>query len=193
MLIRNILFVASFIAIHTISAQSGIYYAEDNFKNRLANYQIPCPNELSPEKLYDFYNKKYLLLSKAEAIKKIKKKDIWGYKDCQGFNYIIIHNIHYRVLEDDALVMYILNYDADANFRDFQRGVVAKFYFSKSLSSSIEFLNIDNIKKVFKDNNTFIQNVETYLKTPHPCLHCYDAHDKTYILNELLKETLSDN
>ncbi len=193
MLIRNILFITSFIAIHTISAQSGIYYAEDNYKNRLTNYQIPCPKELSQEKLYNFYSKKYLLLSKAEAIKKFKKKDIWGYKDCQGFNYIIIHNIHYRILEDDALILFSLNYDNDANFRDFQRGVVAKFYFSKNLSSPTEILNLDNLKKVFKNNNTFIQNLENYLKTPHPCLHCYDAHDKTYILNELLKENLSDN
>ena len=193
MLIKNILFIASFIAIHSVSAQSGIYYAEDNYKNRLTNYQIPCPLELSPENLYDFYSKKYIRLSKAEAIKKLKKKDIWGYKDCKGFNYIIIHNIHYRVLEDDALIMYSLNYDTDANFRDFQRGMVSKFYFSKNLSSPVELLNLDNLKKVFKDNITFIQNVENYLKTPHPCLHCYDAHDKTYIVNELLKKTLGEN
>lgn len=193
MLIRNIFFIASFITIHTVSAQSGIYYAEDNFKNRLTNYQIPCPKELSPEKLYDFYSKKYILLSKAEALKKFKKKDIWGYKDCQGFDYKIIHNIHYRILEDDALIMFSLNYDTDANFRDFQRGMISKYYFSKDLSSPIELLNLDNLKKVFKDNNTFIQNVVRYLKTPHPCLHCYDDHDKTYIVNELLKETLSEN
>ncbi len=192
MLIRSILFITSFTAIiNAVSAQSGLYYAEDNYKNRLTNYQIPCPNELSPENFYEFYTKKYILLSKAEAIKKFKKKDIWGYRDCQGFNYKIIHNIHYKILEDDALIMFSLNYAADANFRDFQRGMVPKFYFSKDLSSPIESLSLDNLKKVYKDNNTFIQKVENYLKTPHPCLHCYDDHDKTYIVNELLKETLS--
>ncbi len=84
MLIRNIFFIASFITIHTVSAQSGIYYAEDNFKNRLTNYQIPCPKELSPEELYDFYTKKYILLSNAEAHQKIQKKRYLGIQGLSG-------------------------------------------------------------------------------------------------------------
>lgn len=192
MLIRGILLFTLFTAIiNTASPQSGLYYAENNYNNRLTNYQIPCPKELLQQELFDFYSKKYILLSKAEAIKKFKKKDIWGYRDCQGFNYKIDHGIHYKILEDDALIMFSLNYVADANFRDFKRGFVSEFYFSKDISSPIELLNLDNLKKVYKDNNTFIQNVESYLKTTHPCLHCYDDHDKTYIVNEMLKETLS--
>lgn len=173
-------------------SQSGIYYAEANYKRKISNYQIPCPNKLSSEELYNFYNKKYLKLSKAEQIKKFNKKEVWGYRDCKGFDNRLVHNLHYKILEDDALVIYKIDYAVNSNYKDFLRGVIPKYYFSKDIKSDIFLLDKTNLKKVYSNNAEFIRKVEKYLESPQSCIHCYDAHDKTYIVNELLKECLDN-
>ncbi len=140
-------------------AQSGIYYAESNYKRKITNYQIPCINKLTSEESYNFYNKKYIKLSKAEQVKKFNKKEVWGYRDCQGFDYRLVQNLHYKILEDDALVLYKIDYAIQSRFNDFLRGVIPKYYFSNDIKSEIVLLNITNLKKVYSNNAEFIRKI----------------------------------
>ena len=120
-----------------VFAQSGIYYAEANYKRKITNYQIPCINKLTLEESYNFYTKKYIKLSKAEQIKKFNKKEVWGYRDCQRFDYRLVHNLHYKILEDDALVIYKIDYAIQSSFNDFLRGVIPKYYFRRILNQKL--------------------------------------------------------
>lgn len=175
-----------------VFSQSGIYYAKSNYRKGKTNYQIPCTSGFSDKQLYDFYSNKYIKLSSAEYHKKFNKKDIWGYRDCQGFNYKIANNIHYKILEDDAIVLYEVAYSLNTNIRDFKKTTLPKYYFSKDLKSPIYTLSVTNLRKVYQFNNAFLLKLKNYLESPYSCLHCYDGHDKTYIINELLKEVRND-
>ena len=171
-------------------AQSGIYYEESNFKSGITNYQIPCPSKLSPEDLHDFYNKKSIELSSAEAIKKFKKKDIWGYRDCNGFDWKIDNNIHYKIVENGAMVIYLVDYPINSSFQDFQMGVKASFYFSKDVSSKILPLSQPILIGEYNDNLAYLESLKEYLRSSNGCIHCYDINSKSYMISKLLKESL---
>lgn len=171
-------------------AQSGIYYAESNFKNGITNYQIPCPSKLSPNDLYDFYMKKFINLSEAEEIKKFKKKEIWGYRDCNGFDWKIENNIHYKIMENSAMVLYSVNYPINASYQGFQMGVKASYYFSKDVSSKILPLSQPILIGEYNDNPAYLKSLKEYLISSHGCINCYDLSSKSYIISKLLKESL---
>ncbi len=176
--------------ISNAQAQSGIYYEESNFTNGITNYQIPCPLKLSNEDLYDFYNSKYIKLSEAESIKKFKKKDIWGYRDCKKFDWRIENNVHYKIIENDAMVLYLVDYPLNASRSEFKIRVVANYYFSKDVSSDILPLSLPILIGEFSDNPKYIKSIKEYLGTSHGCIHCYDVNSKSYMINKLLKESL---
>ncbi len=170
-------------------AQSGIYLERKNFEKGITDYQIPCVTKLSSSDQYNFYRKNYLNLSPNENIKKFKKKDLWGYRDCRNINYKVINNLHYQILENDAMVIYKLAFTTKASYLDFTIGIIPEFFFSKELDSEIMPLTEENLNEIYKGNSKYLQALQKYLNSTYSCLHCYDTYTKTYIINKLLKQS----
>lgn len=172
-------------------AQSGIYIEQKNYEKGFTIYQIPCISKFSNSDLYNFYHKKYINLSAAEEPKRFKKKDIWGYRDCKGFDYKIENDLHYQILENDEMVIYKLSFPHGATFQEFSMGIHPKYYFSKNLDSEIIPLTLENLSKTYKANSKYLKAIKNYLNANN-CLYCFDTHTKSYIINKLLKQSRNE-
>ena len=161
---------------------SGIYLSSQDFKNNRIAYAINCKTESHKIKLNDFFGKPYITVIHFDSSYKLFKKEIFGFKTCDG--QVV------RFLGKKELVLLnplesILIYRNEVTHPAKGKTNVTNYYFSKDAISKVEKLTIKNVKKAFPGNQLFHQKIDSLFKY-NTELAQYDDINKTYKLNWVL-------
>ena len=166
---------------------SGAYMSLTDYYNKTTTLNIKCLKNSNKKLFYRFFTDKSLKLNNGNKIVKKQKKDIFGYRDCNNFDYRFQNNLHYKIREVKGMVIYSINYRLSTNFGKFKFPVAERYYFSKSLNDKIIPLTRENLFREYENRKEFLNAVDNYLKKLS-CIHCYDLIGAGYIVNLLFED-----
>ncbi len=158
---------------------SGIYKNGDDFSNGKLSLAINCETEKHKIKLNDFLMKPYIIVKHNDSSYKFFKKDIFGYKSCEGSIFRFVKNEAYILLNPDEKILIYKYNTANAS-----RGLTnaTSYYFSEDANSSVKLLTKTNLKKAFPANQKFRNEIDRKFKY-NTQLAAYDDEHKMYKIN----------
>lgn len=178
----NILFVVifSFTTFSVVGQQSGIYLNAADFETGKLAYAINCKTEKHKIKLHEFLGKDYITVIHDKQPYDLKKKEIFGYKDCDGAIYRLGMDKHYQVMNPmEKILLYVIEIPGSKG-----QSKQDYYYFSASASGEIKELTLDNLKRAFPDNHKFHDALDAEFGSGND-LVLYDSFHKMYKVNRL--------
>ena len=173
----------------TVMAQndsSGIYKTADDFAAKKLSFAINCQTEKHKIYLNDFFNKPFIDVKHYDTTYKIFRKDIYGYRFCNGRTYRIVNRYDLQVLNaTESIIIYRKNITHPPTGKT----NVTNYYFSIGAYSSVKALTFKNLKKVFPDNQKFYKQLESMFKH-NTELVTYDNQHKMFMINWIYKQSL---
>jgi len=178
---RIISFCIFYLTTFFASAQSsGVFLSASDFASGKLAYEINCSTEKHKIKLNEFLNKDYITVVHDKQPHNLKKKEIFGYKDCNDLTYRFVGDSHYVILNPtEEILLYKHIIEASKN----QKAAI-HYYFSLSGNGEVQTLTLTNLKKAFPDNHKFHDALDAEFKSDDE-LVTYDSFHKTYKLNRL--------
>ena len=165
---------------------SGIYKTADDFATKKLSFAINCKTEKHKIYLNDFFNKPYITLKHNDSTYKIFRKDIYGYRFCNGETFRILDRYDIQVLNPDE---YIIIYRRNITHPPTGKTNVTNYYFSKGPFSTVQQLTFKNLKRTFSENQKFYQQLGNMFKY-NTELATYDNEHKMYVINRVYKLSL---
>jgi hypothetical protein len=120
-------------------------------------------------------NKKYTL----------KKDELYGYKDCNNDVYRFYDNMEYRIAEAGNIYIYVRKENTAENKNN---KVVNVYYFSAMADGEILSLTLSNLKKAYKDNESFSDLLDKFFNANDVCE--YDEVHNTFKVNYVFSKTI---
>ena len=165
---------------------SGIYKTADDFAAKKLSFAINCQTEKHKIYLNDFFNKPFINVKHYDSTYKIFRKDIYGYRFCNGEKYRIVNRYDLQVLNpDESIIIYRRNITHPPTGKT----NVTNYYFSIGAYSSVQSLTFKNLKKAFSDNQKFYQQVDSMFKY-NTELAAYDDQHKMFVINWIYKNSI---
>jgi hypothetical protein len=177
---------------HMTSAQkdsSGIYKTADDFAQRKLAYAINCKTEKHKINPNLIFNGDEVKIKHQGNTYLLKKKEVFGYRDCKGREYKFVDDAEYSILNPgELLLLYYYQHPAHApkNANDYP----AAYYFSKDAFSLLQPLTKANLKAAFPDNHIFHDKLDAQFNNDKD-LSGYDKFHKMYKLSWLLKNSIN--
>ncbi len=126
--------------------KSGIYLTDTAFLNNQLALAIDCDTEKHKIKLNDFFNKPYIEVIHEGKSHKYNKKDIFGFRTCDGKDFRFVNNDHYEILTKDVITIYSITVMANTPSSKIPQEIT-KYSFSISYKSALIPLTLSNLKK----------------------------------------------
>ncbi len=160
---------------------SGIYRNGDDFAKGKLSLAINCKTEKHKIKLNDFFSLPYIIVNHNDSSYKLCKKDIFGYKVCDGSIYRFDNKKELLLLNPTELIFIYKHIVAKPS-----TGLtnVTNYYFSIGANSPVKLLTKPNLKTTFPGNNKFHKSLDTEFKY-NTQLAKYDDHHKIFRINWL--------
>ena len=160
---------------------SGIYRNGDDFAKGKLSLAINCKTEKHKIKLNDFFSLPYIIVKHNDSSYKLYKKDIFGYKMCDGSVYRFDNKKELLLLNPTEQILIYKHIIAKP-----PTGLnnVTNYYFSLGSNSPVKLLTKSNLKAVFPGYNKFYESLNTEFKY-NTQLAKYDDNHKIFRLNWL--------
>lgn len=171
--------------------RSGIYLTDSAFVNNQLTLAIDCKTEKHKIKLNDFFNKPFIEVIHEGKSYKYNKKDIFGFRTCDGKDFRFVNNDHYEILSKDVITIYTITAMVNIPGAKLPQEV-SKYFFSINYKSALTPLTLLNLKKEFPTNHKFHDSLDMQFKSDDE-LVMYDSFHKKYKVNHLLEESLKTN
>ena len=142
---KTILSILSIALASTIALgqNSGVYLTASDFENGKLTYGIDCAKEKHKIKLHEFLGKDYITVIHNGQSNNLKKKEIFGYQDCDGTISRLGIDKHYQVINpSEKILLYKIEIPPAKN-----QPKTTIYYFSNSASGEIQELTHANLKK----------------------------------------------
>ena len=168
---------------------SGIYKTADDFAQRKLSYAINCKTERHKINPNLIFNEDEVKIKHQGNTYLLKKKEVFGYRDCKGKEYKFVNDTEYSILNPgELLLLYYYQHPAHSpkNANDYP----AAYYFSKDAFSPLQALTKANLKAAFPDNHSFHDKLDAQFKNDKD-LADYDRFHKMYKLSWLLKNNIN--
>lgn len=172
-MILNIVF--ALVSLNAFSQESGVYMSASDFATGKLTYAIDCSTEKHKIKLNEFLNRGYITVIHNNVPNKLVKKEIFGYKDCDGVAYRFINDGHFIILNPSEEIL-IFKHTKGASKN---QQAVTHYYFSIVGSDTVARLTLGNLKKLFPDNHKFHDALDAAFKSDDE-LAGYDSFHKMY-------------
>lgn len=164
---------------------SGVYLTGVDFESGKLAYSIDCKTEKHKIKLHKFLGKDYITVIHEKQPHDLKKKEIFGYRDCDGAIYRLGIDKHYLVLNPkEKIILYRIEIPGSKN-----QSAVISYYFSSSALTEIQDLTLANLKRAFPDNHKFHDALDSEFGS-NGNLASYDSFHKIYKINRLYSNSL---
>lgn len=172
-IILNIVF--ALLSLNAFSQESGVYMTASDFATGKLTYAIDCSREKHKIKLNEFLNLSYITVVHNNETHNLTKKEIFGYKDCDGVAYRFINDGHFVILNPtEEILIYKHTKGASKN-----QQAVTHYYFSVVGSDTVARLTLENLKKLFPDNHKFHDSLDGAFKSDDELIK-YDSFHKMY-------------
>jgi hypothetical protein len=137
-------------------AQSGVYLTAADFTGNKLSYESPCIKKGHRRNIYlheFFMNTPSATVVSNGNKYKLKKKDLYGFRNCNNESYRFYHNQEYRIAGAGGIFIYTQTRNI-AQSKGFK--VVNIYYFSAGPDGSIFPLSFENLTAVFSGNQKFL-------------------------------------
>lgn len=173
------------ISLTTFSQESGVYMSATDFAAGKLAFGINCATEKHKIKLNEFLNKDYITVVHNNVPNKLTKKNIYGYKDCDGATYRFINNNHFAILNPtESILIFQHTTIASKNQK-----AATIYYFSFAGSDVTSELTLTNLKKADPDNHKFHDALDAEFKSDSD-LVLYDSFHKVFKISRLYSNSL---
>lgn len=168
------------IAIGAHAQSSGVYISAKDFAMGKLTYEINCATEKHKIKLNEFLSKDYITVVHNQVATKLMKKEIFGYKDCDGRAFRFIKDYHFTILNPSEELI-IFKYEVSP-----AKGqkAVSQFYFAFKGSDTVTELTLDNLKNSLPENHKFHDALDATFKSGDD-LSAYDSFHKMFKVNHI--------
>lgn len=170
----------SLIALSAAAQNSGVYNSAADFKSGKLTYEINCSTEKHKIKLNEFLNKDYITVIHNKQPHNLSKKEIFGYKDCNGITYRFIDNSHFEVLNPTEEILIFKHVKAASKNQQAE----IHYYFGLVGSDQVAKLTLNNLKSAFPDNHKLHDALDAEFKGDDE-LALYDSFHKMFKINRL--------
>ncbi len=151
-----------------------------DFSQNKLTYSIDCSTEKHKIKLNEFLNKDYITVVHDKKPHNLKKKEIFGYKDCDNTAYRFIGDSHYVILNPaEKILLYKHEVPASKNQK-----VATHYFFTNGVTGEVKELTLMNLKKEFPENHKFHDALDAEFKSDAD-LALFDTFHKEYKINRL--------
>lgn len=165
---------------------SGIYLSASDFESGKLTYSIYCKTEKHKIKLHEFLGKDYITVVHEKKTYNLKKKEIFGYKDCDNKIYRMGIDKHYELINPaEKILLYVIEIPGSKN-----QSAIINYYFSSSASATIQELTLFNLKRAFPDNHKFHDALDAEFQSDAD-LALWDNFHKIYKVNRIYSNSLN--
>jgi len=165
-------------------SQGGIYMNLSDYKSNKLTYEIACTNG-GKIHLHDFFwNMASVTVVDAGKKYTLKKDELYGYKDCNDEVYRFYNNMEYRIAEAGNIYIYAQKENTAQNKNN---KVVNVYYFSTRPDGEILRLTLSNLKKAYKDNDSFSDLIDKFFNAND--VTEYDEVHNTFKVNYVFSKT----
>ncbi|HNP94044.1 MAG TPA: hypothetical protein PKJ63_00400 [Cyclobacteriaceae bacterium] len=162
---------------------SGVYLSATAYGNKDMVYAINCNTQKHKIKLKTFFSKPEIVVIHNDTAYSLAKKDIYGYRDCDGKTYRFVDERVYQILNPyDPIVLY-------RYFVYIPKDPTVEYFFSKKYDGEVRELTKDNLKHAFPDNHEFHMLIDNGFKD-NLDLASYNKKNKAYKLMEVFLKTI---
>jgi len=148
--------VCMFTAVTLTTAQadrtSGVYLTAADYEKKQLAFAGDCGSKNHKLKPHDFPNKPYIDVKHESEKYRYAKRDLFGFRECDGRDYRFGSNLNYQILEAEELYIYTLDIWVS---RGRTNQTVRKYYFSVGDDGQILMLNLENLKRALPENHRF--------------------------------------
>jgi len=158
--------------------QGGIYMNVTDYRNNTLTYEAGCQQKFKIH-LHDFFgNTSSFTISEEGNKHTLQKKEVYGYRDCNGDIYRFYSNAAYKIVDAGNIYIYTQerNVTQTKGFK-----VVNDYFFSTSPDGIIFNLSIDNLVNAYKGNEKFLDRLENF----NDDVTAYEARHKMFKINYL--------
>lgn len=161
---------------------SGIYQTSADYQNGGLEFEGSCGSKVHKLELHDVLNKPYIDLTHGTQKQRLSKRNLFGFRACDGHDYRFASNLEYRILE--AKEAYI-------NVREIRTGgkgshTISTYYFSAGPDGQLLPLTVNNLRLAYPQNQVFGENLDMS-SAAHRELEQYDRVQGMFEVNYLLK------
>lgn len=161
---------------------SGVYLTTSDYKLGRVSFEGDCGEKTHKLELHDVLHKSYIHVTHGTEKRRFEKKDIFGFRACDGYDYRFSSNLEYRILE--AKELYIYTHDVYVSHGR-GRHTVRGHFFSVGPDNSILALTLQNLKQAVSGNQQFHDKLDATFGTGRK-LEEYDEAHGTFTVNRLL-------
>lgn len=163
---------------------SGIYLTAADYKAGRLTAEGDCGSAEHKLELHDVLNKSYIHVTHGTEKVRYEKKDLFGFRACDGNDYRFTSNLEYRIMEARELYIYTQRVYRGGKTRH----SVTFWYFSKGPEGDILPLKLHDVKQAFPDNRPFHEKLDQAFRKGEE-LKLYDRTHAMFVVNRLLEET----
>jgi hypothetical protein len=164
------------------SKTSGVYLTAADFTAAQLSHQGFCGSAAHKLELHDVLNKPYIDVTHDHEKRRYPKKDLFGFRACDGRDYRFGRNLEYQILEAKELYLYAREI-SESRGRTVQTR--REYYFSVGPEGQILALTLNNLKQAFPDNHRFHDSLDVTFGAGQD-LAQYDEFHKMFKVNRLL-------
>ena len=137
---------------------SGVYVTADDYKNGQLSFEGDCGYKAHKLELHDVLYKSYIHVTHETEKRRFAKRDLFGFRACDGYDYRFSSNLEHRILEARELYIYAREvYVSHGRGRHTVRG----YFFSAGAEGPVLALTLENLKNAFPDNQRFHDSLDT--------------------------------
>lgn len=168
---------------------TGIYLtAEDYTTGQLAS-EGDCGARGHRVELHDVLGKSFIDVTHDGKTQKYEKRQLYGFRSCDGKDYRFVDNDEYEILESLGVSIYERELPTQSP-KDAARGLPRgfRYFFSVGAGGQVVPLTVENLKRAFPDNHAFHDALDMMFHS-NDDLTRYDTFHKMFKVNRLLTAT----
>ena len=180
-IITTVLLIVS--SISYAKSQGGIYMSLADYEHNKLSYEASNSKSCKIH-LHDFFwNMSTVTVTENGKKYTLKKDALYGYKDCKNEVYRFYDNMEYRIAEAGHIYIYV---QKESTAQNKNNEVINKYYFSTKPDGEILPLTISNLKKAYKDNDSFCDLIDKFFSENNVC--AYDEVHSTFKVNYIFSK-----
>ena len=92
----------------TERGSSGIYMTASAYQSGVLTAEGRCDSKGHELELHDVLNKTYIHVTHGSETRRYEKRDIFGFRSCEGLDYRFVENREYQILEAKGIYIYLV-------------------------------------------------------------------------------------
>lgn len=166
--------------------QSGVYATAADYSNNKLTYEAQCSTKHNNVKLHDFFGySPYITVTTGQIKHKIRKSEVYGFRNCNGEVFRFYKNRAYKLAEAGPIYIYTTqqNITQSKGYK-----VVNAYYFSTSPTTPVTSLTFAKLATAYASNEAFCDLLEQSAGANDAS--AYDPRHKTYKVNYLYNKSI---